>query len=142
MRMSSLALIAAAIVVALPIGADACTWKIALTPQAGPNNVLQGVSGSSTSDVWAVGKYYTQSGGPFTLTEHWNGSSWSIVPSPNPASGGNQLYGVADVSPTDAWAVGQDSTSGVMASLILHWNGSDWSQVKAPAVSGHVTNLQ
>src|SRR6266516_6025218 len=37
----------------------------------------------SPNDVWAVG---LRSGGRCqfqTLTEHWSGSSWSVVPSPN-----------------------------------------------------------
>jgi hypothetical protein len=45
-----------------------------------------------------------------TLTLHWNGSTWSVIPSPNPG-GTNQgdqnvLYGVAALSAHDVQAVG------------------------------------
>src|SRR5207248_3028767 len=50
---------------------------------------LNGVSARSARDVWAVG---TVSGtpSPRTVTEHWNGTTWTLVPSPTPgpATGG------------------------------------------------------
>src|SRR5438046_615379 len=42
-------------------------------------------------------------------------ASWTVVKSPNPLAGGNQLNGVASVSANDVWAVG--------VALTLHWNG-------------------
>ena len=38
--------------------------------------------------------------------EHWNGTAWSVVPSPSPGTDGNYLNGVAAVSANDVWAVG------------------------------------
>ena len=49
---------------------------------------------------------------------------WTVVQSPNPLAGGNQLNGVASVSANDVWAVG--------VALTLHWNGKKWSVVKSP----------
>jgi hypothetical protein len=52
---------------------------------------------------------------------------WHVVPSPSP----NQydiLFGVAAVSPTAAWAVGQAGDAG----LIEHWNGQRWQLVPNP----------
>ena len=40
----------------------------------------------------------------------------------------SRLTGVVDLSPTNAWAVGEGSTSG----LIEHWNGTAWSAVTLP----------
>ncbi len=37
----------------------------------------------SVNDVWAVGEYI-DFGSFHTLTEHWNGTVWSVVPSPSP----------------------------------------------------------
>jgi hypothetical protein len=58
----------------------------------------------------------------------------SAVAPPNPATSSSltdaTLYGVASISPSDAWAVG-----GVFAgprTLIMHWNGAKWSQVTTP----------
>ena len=41
-----------------------------------------------------------------TLTEHWNGTAWSVVASPNLGTSDNVLYGVAAVAANDVWAVG------------------------------------
>ena len=55
------------------------------------------------------------------LTIHWDGSSWTIVPS---ASSGT-LNGVAAVASNDVWAVGS-IVVGSDQTLIEHWNGSQW----------------
>ena len=40
----------------------------------------------SASDVWAVGYYQDTSAGTYqTLIEHWNGTAWSVIASPNAA---------------------------------------------------------
>ena len=75
-----------------------------------------------------------------TLIEHWNGTSWSIVSSPNPGAGG--LNGVAIISATDIWAVGAffNTTSNITQTLIEQWNGTSWSVVTSPNPSS-TTNL-
>lgn len=100
---------------------------------------LEGVSGASPDDVWAVGG----NAGGGTLTEHWNGARWRVVPSPSPATGAghtNDLTGVAVLSPTDAWAVGTYASGpheGDVTGhgLIEHWNGTRWSKVACPCGS-------
>ncbi len=42
-----------------------------------------------------------------TVTEHWNGTRWSLVRSPNATNGYNLLNGVGVVTANDVWAVGQ-----------------------------------
>jgi hypothetical protein len=42
-----------------------------------------------------------------------------------------ELYGVAALSASDAWAVGFSGTTGAKT-LILHWNGRSWTQVTSP----------
>src|SRR5262249_24758516 len=72
---------------------------------------------------------------PQTLIEHWDGSSWSIVPSPNTStSQPNLLRGVACTSASDCWAVGEYNlvSSGPNNALIEHWDGSSWSIVAPP----------
>jgi hypothetical protein len=69
----------------------------------------------SANDVWAVGFSPHPSGTPQylrqTLIEHWNGSSWSVVPSPNPAGKTYVvLNGAAAISASDVWAVGHSGT--------------------------------
>src|SRR6185437_9631618 len=89
-------------------------------------------------NIWAVGDYCcaTDNGAAsWTLIEHWNGSSWKHVTSPNGNSNGyNFLSGVAGFSGS-AWAVGQyfNSTPGESSTLILRWNGTVWKRVRSPA---------
>jgi hypothetical protein len=119
------------------------SWSIVSTPN-GPNEVnwLLGADAVSSDDVWAVG--YSATNPPEqsfrrTLIEHWNGSSWSVIPSPNPTpplSGGpvsNELYGVAAVSANDVWAVGISVDFGAGRTLIVHWDGTGWSRVPSPS---------
>jgi len=73
-------------------------------------STLIGVSAASAADVWAVGDYGSrQPSAPVdTLIEHWNGTSWSAVPSPSPSRGNctqDQLTAVT-TSPGATWAVG------------------------------------
>lgn len=85
--------------------------------------------------VWAVGATLDPASGVSeTLIEQWNGSSWTVVPSPSPSAQNNILYGVAAVSGSDVWAVGQvqDPTSGFPMTLIEQWDGSSWSVVPSP----------
>lgn len=45
-----------------------------------------------------------------TLIEHWNGTKWSIVPSPNQTPQGNNiniLLGIDSSGPGKLWAVGE-----------------------------------
>ncbi len=107
-------------------------WGLVPNPNPGPLNELFGVAAVSSDDVWAVGLYTVSS--PYqqlTLIEHWNGTSWRVVPSPSPSGAFSQLNAVTAVSSNDLWAVGYDSTTSDFT-LIEHWNGSNWSIVSSP----------
>lgn len=103
------------------------------SPNAPNFNYLLSTSVVSASDVWAVGYSYdphTASGSDMTLAEHWNGSSWTIVPTPNPGPYANDLTGVSANSSTDVWAVGSyqvDAAGQVIQTFAIHWNGNSWS---------------
>jgi hypothetical protein len=112
-------------------------------------STLTAISARSAGDIWAVGSYSIRTGivgDTFTLTMHWNGSAWTIVSSPNPGirsslnGAGQVLNGVVEISPTDAWAVGNtiDTVSGSFQPdkpLALHWDGAAWSVAALPALS-------
>jgi hypothetical protein len=112
-------------------------WTGVQPPNPGTfDNRLIGVSTLSSCDAWAVGNYFNdimENNGQ-TLIEHWNGSSWKHVPSPSPGarSKNNTLLGVAAVSRTDVWAVGNYVTGGSNLALIEHWGGIAWKQVPSP----------
>jgi hypothetical protein len=83
--------------------------------------------------VWAVGYFHKE--GPLgtyaqTLTEHWDGQAWAIVPSPDPSTGDNFLYGVKAVAHGDVWAVGD--AYNVETALTLHWDGESWVVFPGP----------
>ena len=119
------------------------SWTVVDSPSANKNiNALQAVSGSDNDDVWAVGHYDLFGTGTFrTLTIHWDGSAWSLIPSPNPGTDHDYLYGGTG-SGNDVWAVGMYNNTGGQPgrTLTLHWNGSAWSQVIVPS-PGASTNL-
>jgi hypothetical protein len=119
------------------------TWSIVPSRNATSNNLLTGVAAVAANNVWAVGYTITTDGSnqpDKTLVEHWNGSAWSVVASPSPASN-DTLSGVAARSATDVWAVGtrQDRSGAIPIDRTLteHWNGSAWSVVPSPNVGGN-----
>jgi hypothetical protein len=124
--------------VSMSPSAAACgKWTVVKSPD-GPskNNHLYGVSASAANNVWAVGSYLSGNpiNGPFkTLTERWNGSAWSFVPSAD-AGAEDALGGVAAISPTDMWAVGDfmPQLRSPQTAFIEHWNGQKWSVVPSP----------
>lgn len=113
-------------------------WAVVSSPNnAGGDNYLTGVTARAANDIWAVGHYTDANDVDHTLTEHWNGSQWSIVSSPNvnPGTYFNYLTSVAAISSQDVWAVGdyyKDAVSLVGHTLTEHWNGSRWSIVSSP----------
>jgi hypothetical protein len=110
-------------------------WSIANIPQPGSvRDMLFGASALSPSDVWAVGDQEGQNGKFETLAEHWDGSSWSVIPTPDPGSSGNHLYAIDAVSTDNVWAAGmQLNANSPDQGLVEHWNGRKWSVVALPA---------
>lgn len=123
---------------------DNCGPGWAVVPSANvsdASNVLAGVSALSSTEIWAVGGYMTTTSITQTLTQRWNGSAWSIVPSPNVGTSDNVLQAVSARASNDVWAVGYYHTSSTSAyqTLILHWNGTAWTQTLSPS-PGSVEN--
>jgi hypothetical protein len=101
---------------------------------------LQAVAAISATDVWAVGASVNSTPNVSTLIENWNGSSWSIVSSPNPATN-NVLRGVAADSTGDVWAVGY-SNSGTSSSdtpLVEQWDGTSWNVVTTASLPSGIS---
>ncbi len=119
---------------------DGTSWSVTPSPNVGQDvNELYGVTATSPTDAWAVGEHFDPnvSTAPQTLTEHWDGTSWSVVPSPSPGTSDNALTAVTAVAANDIWAVGhmQPGSSGIQnASLVEHWDGSQWLVVSSPNV--------
>jgi hypothetical protein len=120
---------------------DGTSWGIVVSPNTSVTeaNQLSGVTCVSGADCWAVGNYTNSGSNPQTLAENYNGTIWSIVPSPNPTgtwtgsewyanvsttgNGYGYLVSVTCLSATDCWAAGDNGA----AMFALSWNGTSWS---------------
>jgi hypothetical protein len=99
---------------------------------------FNGVAARSATDVWAVGAT-SQFSDSQPLAVHWNGRSWTRVPTPALKIGG-YFNAVAGASASSVWAVGLagpgrgDITTA--AQLIEHWNGKHWTVQHFPSLPG------
>jgi hypothetical protein len=129
-------LVGAGVVVAAGAqSAAAAGWSIQPVPlPPRPADIsLSGVSCPSTRDCTAVGDAKViASGNDFPLIEHWNGTAWSIEPSPVPplSDGGGALASVSCTSSDACIAVG--SFGPQQGPLAERWNGSAWSLQRPP----------
>ena len=106
---------------------------------------LRGIDDLAPNDAWAVGRQVSPVGGDsLTLIEHWNGSQWAVVASPNPETGpgaADELTAVSGTGPDDLWAVGFYSDGQTFnAMLFEHWDGSTWTFVPPPSVGEMFAN--
>jgi hypothetical protein len=118
----------------LAIHWDGVAWSLVNTPTVPLARVeLRSVAAVHSNNVWAVGYAYPDCGlCSRTMIQHWDGISWSIVPSPNPGVA-NYLNGVTAVSANDIWAVGYRWNDwSTWEPLILHYNGATWTAFDQP----------
>jgi len=110
---------------------DGTSWSIVSSPAFTSVSISNGaISADSATDVWAIGFLATSSTTSENVSLHWNGTSWTVVPSPNPnPQGNNGLGAVAAVSSADVWAVGEQ----LQGPFTEHWDGTNWSIVATPA---------
>ncbi len=130
---------------ALAVGEEAAWGEVASPNASNLQNELAGISAVSGADIWAVGRY--NSGRPPTVTGrdtlslHWDGASWTTIPTPNPTWPGADFFSLDDVvalNAADAWAVGHaaDFASLKSTTLIEHWDGTNWTIVPSPNPAG------
>src|SRR5436189_2891803 len=119
-------------------GAAGADWTLINSTNANNQaNELHGVSAAADNDAWAVGTAYTDN--TFTrsktLIEHWDGTHWSVVNSPNTSASINILEAVAAVTTNDVWAVGVGIIGSSTTALLEHWNGTAWSNANHPGTT-------
>jgi len=97
-------------------------WTIVPSPNATAANALGGVSAISSTDVWAVGCGLcgSDAGLGTILVEHWDGSQWTI--NPTPLLGNGDIFSSILALPSgDVFVAGTVSGQGAFAdNLILH----------------------
>jgi hypothetical protein len=112
-------------------------WTVVPAPavEGSMDSELFRITAISRDDVWAIGamRVGTRPSIYATLIEHWDGVSWTQVPSPSPGNRLNDLTGIVAASPTQIWAVGSSQDAGMPSvPLVLHWTGSRWGRVAVP----------
>ena len=103
---------------------DGSTWRIEPTPnpRGAVVSSLFGVSCTGSSACTAVGNSAGRAGSSQPLAERWDGTRWTIQPTPNPSQSGGFLNGVACPSLSACTAVGS-SNAGTLAE---RWDGTAW----------------
>jgi hypothetical protein len=96
---------------------DGSTWALTNAPNLGTEgSSLRATQALSPTDVWAVGQEQIDNGSIFTLTEHFNGSGWSAVKSPDPGMQGklfnNSLDSISSAGGGSLFAVGAREMTG------------------------------
>jgi hypothetical protein len=117
------------------------TWTLVPMPlPGGEGGGLFDATCVNGSDCWAVGAVVaTGTGNPTgTLVEHWNGTSWSVVPSRTPSGpgvAGAILSSVSCASASSCMAVGYatDVNGNNLTDVVEQWNGSSWNMLPTAA---------
>jgi hypothetical protein len=142
------------------VGQDYTTEQIVMGHEVGDAwTLIRGAGGAAQSeqlnaigcagpeDCWAVGDIEPIGGAVFQpLIEHYSGSGWSVVPSPDPGSGGD-LTAVTCPTATDCWAVGttggeEEASASWTSPLIEHYQGDGWTLASTPGIgSGGLTGV-
>src|SRR5262249_14092188 len=103
---------------------DGRHWNVIQVPQPGAEgNILYGVAAIADNNVWAVGGARDAQAVWHPLVEHWNGTSWAVVPFPTSADSGSELlYAVSATSSSDVYATGQDGIAFPQQMVIGHFD--------------------
>jgi len=113
---------------------DGEAWAIVPSPNVGPktqyqSNRLLGIAAVSPNDIYAFGSYFAASGSEYqmTLLLHWDGSAWSIVPSPSPKGGSftsDLLFSGVGIASENVWIAGSRDPVAqgkpVTATFVIH----------------------
>jgi hypothetical protein len=110
----------------------AAGWTIVAAPPTGQNATLTSVAAVSVTAPVTPGNTALLLG-VRGLALHWNGRAWAVSAGFAAALStlaGASAAGVADISPDDAYAIGNSAATAVGS--LVHWNGRAWSAVTLP----------
>lgn len=123
----------------LALSWNGATWKVHAVPL--PHRELAGmfdaVSCTSATACTATGTDFNPGPGGPTLAERWNGKTWRVERTPNPAnistsSSEVTLNGVSCSSAKSCTAIGEYTPGHAAAYFIESWNGRRWRLEPAP----------
>ena len=119
------------------------SWSIQATPSPSTTfTQLSGVSCPAADACTAVGDYTDGTGTQLTLAEAWNGTTWSIQATPNPAGApDSSLRSVSCTSAQACTAVGDHGAStSPNLTLAERWNGTAWTIQDTPNPSAQAAS--
>ena len=114
---------------------DGSAWSVLPVPTPAGGGALDGVSCSAATACTAVGghRFSPQGLSVLTLAERWNGTAWSIQPTPTPLGAGDAgLSGVSCPAATACTAAGAFGNPPGSNTLAEHWDGTAWSIQPTP----------
>ena len=99
-------------------------WSLVMVPDAGSEgSLLTGVTAISAGNVWVSGVTDESDGAILGFGEHFNGTSWSIVPSLDPGQlaslSDNSFESIAAAGTNTLFAIGSQETPGKIGGLPL-----------------------
>jgi len=117
------------------VAASAGRWSIVPSATQSKTTIgkILGVSCVTAMDCTAVGAGGVGEAGKgkaAALVENWNGTAWSIIPSPSALGA---FSAVSCVSAKDCAAVGTLGDGYDDRTLAEHWNGNKWSIIHSPS---------
>ena len=115
---------------------DGSSWTMQSIPTFSPteDNYLEGLSCVSASMCVAVGAHSINGGTVYqTMIQLWDGSNWSIQPSPSTlTTENNYLWSVSCVSVSSCVAVGNYYVGSNTRTLVEVWDGNTWTIQSSP----------
>jgi hypothetical protein len=113
---------------------DGTTWR----EMAAPDGMgIYALAVAPDGSVWALAnrKLNTVQNTSVQQILRWDGRQWSSLPTG--LTGKATLGGIAAMSRTDVWAVGELD----QRPLIIHWDGNSWSTVDLPPGAGALRSV-
>jgi hypothetical protein len=109
---------------------DGSAWTVQpyLAPPGADSSALVSATGDGAGGLLAVG-YAVFAGQKRTLVEHFDGTAWSVLPSPSPGTEASALLDVVmdSSAPATATAVGYRSDGYGYDTLVERWDGTAWT---------------
>ncbi len=108
---------------------DGSRWSIAHAPGASSDLALNSVAVVGPNDAWAVGGLPRDpifSPDSRSVSMHWDGHRWTVVPTAGGTMSTDTLNGVAVTAKGDVWAVGEIGIDGCSCPLAERWDGRRW----------------
>jgi hypothetical protein len=107
-------------------------WRARALPLRKTGRVTQLLE-TETGALWAVG---TLEGEPFALLDAGEGfTARRLAPVSRPAS----LRSIAAFSPTNVWAVGDQTVGDTRVPMLQHWDGREWSLARGEVPNAAAT---